>query len=303
MVDYSKWDALAAEVSSSDDDNEPPSAYLPGIQKIVKDWGDNPPPMDKHEREKQQSRIEDAKKKIDSLDLSSPYGQLVVAIGKSIHRTPASSDDISIESWQKERLAALAEAKLSFKHLVAKCLSADTTASDITAKLMDRNEILFDFYLAPPAILELLHQGASMDSRGINSGLIPVHVCILWEEQGNGIFDEVLAATSPEALLKPAGSGYTALHFAVNRLRQVVAYPPLITDAFHIFKALIAAGVDLQARTDQDLTALEELDKFLSLGDFSEDGCPGDCSSKEIMEIRTFLQEEEKKRNLLSNSL
>lgn len=301
MVDYSKWNALAAEVSSSDDDNEPPSEYLPQIQSIVKDWGENPPPMDKHARKKQQSLIEEAKKKEDSIDRSTPYGRLLTAIGKSIHRTPASSDDTSTESWQKERVAAIAEAKLSFKPLVSECLGASDTASDIIVKLMDRNEMLFDFYLAPPVILELLHQGASMNSRGIISGLIPVHVCILWEEQGHGIFDEVLAATSPEALSKPARCGYTALHFAVNRLRQVVAYPPLITDAPYIIRALIAAGVDLQARTDQDLTALEELDKFLSLGDFSEDGCPGDCSSKEIMEIRTFLQEEEKKR-IVSNS-
>jgi len=298
MVDYSKWDALAAEVSSSDDDRDPPSAYLPGIKQIVKDWGDNPPPMDKHELEQQQTRLEEAKKKEESIDLTTPYGQLIKALGKSIHRTPSSSDDLSIETWQKERVAALTEAKLSFELLVPKCLSTGTTASDITAKLMDRNELLFDFYLAPQVFLVLLHQGASMDSRGIISGLIPIHVCILWEEQGHEIFDEVLAATSREALLQPAGSGYTALHFAVNRLRQVVAYPPLITDAFHIFRALIAAGVDLHARTDQDLTALEELDKFLSLGDFSEDGCPGDCSSKEILEIRKFLQDEEKKSYL-----
>jgi len=298
MVDYSKWDALAAEVSSDDDDRGPPPAYLPGIEKIVKDWGDNPPPMDKHERKKQQTRIEEAKKKADSIDLTTPYGQLLAALTKNIHRTPANSEDTSVETWQKERVAALNEAKVSFKPLVANCLSPEVTASDITALIMERNDVLFDLYLAPIAIHELLQQGASMDSRGLTSGLIPIHICILWEEQGHEIFDAVLAATSRQALLKPSGSGYTALHFAVNRLRQVMAYPPLITDAFHIFRALIAAGVDVQARTDQDLTAVEELNKFLSLGDFSEDGTPGDCSNKEIMEIRIFLQEEEMKMKL-----
>merc|ERR1719419_1403620 len=169
------------------------------------------------------------------------------------------------------------------------------TSSNIMVQLMDRNELLFDFYLAPIMIRELLQHGASMDSRGKISGLIPIHVCILWEEQGHEIFDEVLRATSREALLKPAGNGYTTLLFAVNRLRQVVAYLPLISDALHIFRSLLAVGADVRARTDQDLTALEELDKFLSLGDFSEDGTPGDCSAKEVIEIRAILREEEKR--------
>jgi len=294
---YDKWDALCAEMSDSDENPPPDPEYLPHINKIVKDWGDNPPPMDKHAIKQME---EEMAKRAVAKEEDTAFGRLMEAVSSRSHREPLEDpNDPSVETWKKSRDKAREEAEPKFKKLVAACLEeepAGNTKMDATAvltKFLDRSEILFDWYLGPLLVKELVEQGSSVDVWGAETGINALHVCLMWEEGGHDVFDLVLSKMANETLLRPAAQDYTTLHFAATRLRQVTAYHPLAENSCYMLSALLKRGVPVDSTNNLRITALEELNKFMSLGDFSEDSTPGECKIEEVLKFRKLLVDAE----------